>query len=90
MGEFPHRAERGCAYLESIGLRPRLMPNAALVDGWVAGPPEARVEDIHAAFADDSIAGILCGIGGNHSNQLLPLLDYELIGAHPKLFQGYS
>lgn len=66
------------------------MPNASLVTDWVAGPPEARVEDIHAAFADDSVAAVLCGIGGNHSNQLLPLLDYDLIAAHPKIFQGYS
>jgi muramoyltetrapeptide carboxypeptidase LdcA involved in peptidoglycan recycling len=90
VGAFPHRAERGRAYLESIGLQARVMPNATLVTDWVAGSPDARAEDIHAAFADDSIAAILCGIGGNHSNQLLPLLDYGLIAAHPKLFQGYS
>jgi muramoyltetrapeptide carboxypeptidase LdcA involved in peptidoglycan recycling len=90
VGEFPHRAERGRVYLESIGLTVRMMPNAALVTDWTAGPPEARVDDIHAAFADDAIGAVLCGIGGNHSNQLLPLLDYDLIAAHPKLFQGYS
>ncbi len=33
---------------------------------------------------------VLAGIGGNHSNQLLPLLDYDLIRSHPKVFQGYS
>jgi muramoyltetrapeptide carboxypeptidase LdcA involved in peptidoglycan recycling len=33
---------------------------------------------------------VLAGIGGNHSNQLLPFLDFELIRSHPKLFQGYS
>ena len=33
---------------------------------------------------------MLAGIGGNHSNQLLPLLDFDLIRAHPKVFQGYS
>lgn len=66
------------------------MPNAASATGWVAGNAQQRVDDIHAAFADDGVAAVLCGIGGNHSNQLLPLLDYELIGANPKLFQGYS
>lgn len=67
-----------------------MMPNAALATGWVAGTPQERVDDIHAAFADDSVDAILCAIGGNHSNQLLPLLDYDLIAAHPKIFQGYS
>jgi muramoyltetrapeptide carboxypeptidase len=90
VGEFAHRADRGCAYIESLGLRPRVMPNAALVTGWTAGTARQRADDIHAAFADDTVAAILCGIGGNHSNQLLPLLDYDLIRSHPKLFQGYS
>ena len=66
------------------------MPNASVATGWVAGSPQQRVDDIHAAFADDSVAAVLCGIGGNHSNQLLPLLDYDLIRAHPKIFQGFS
>jgi muramoyltetrapeptide carboxypeptidase len=66
------------------------MPNAGRNDGWVSAPPEARVADLHEAFGADDVAVVLCGIGGNHSNQLLPLLDFELIGAHPKVFQGFS
>jgi len=90
VGAWPHRAERGEAYLESLGLRVKLMPHAAEVDGWVAGSPEARADDIHSAFADPEVTVVLAGIGGNHSNQLLPLLDYDLIRANPKIFQGYS
>jgi muramoyltetrapeptide carboxypeptidase len=48
------------------------------------------VQDLHQAFLDDEVSVVLAGIGGNHSNQLLPLLDYDLIQAHPKVFQGYS
>ncbi len=66
------------------------MPNSRLQDGWLAGPAEARADDIHAAFADPRVSVVLVGIGGNHSNQLLPLLDYDLIRANPKVFQGYS
>ena len=33
-GRFPHRVERARDYLESLGLRVRLMPNAEGVDGW--------------------------------------------------------
>jgi len=90
VGAWPHRAERGEAYLESLGLRVKLMPHAAEVDGWVAGRPEARADDIHSAFADPEVTVVLAGIGGNHSNQLLPLLDYDLIRANPKIFEGYS
>ena len=79
VGRWPHRVERATAYLESLGLKVRLMPNAARSDGWASAPPEDRVADLHAAFADDEVAVVLCGIGGNHSNQLLPFLDFELI-----------
>ena len=87
---WPHRVERGKAYLESLGFNVRLMPNAGLVDRWVAGSPEARAADVHAAFLDDEVGAIVAAIGGNHSNQLLPYLDFDLIAAHPKIFQGYS
>jgi muramoyltetrapeptide carboxypeptidase len=90
VGQWPHRVERGTAYLESLGLDVRLMPNAARSDGWASASPEDRVRDLHAAFEDDEVAVVLCGIGGNHSNQLLPFLDFELIREHPKVFQGYS
>lgn len=87
---WPHRVERGCAYLQGLGLRTRLMPNAAAQDGWLAGTPQQRADDITAAFADPEASVVLCGIGGNHANQVAPLLDYDLIRANPKVFQGYS
>jgi muramoyltetrapeptide carboxypeptidase len=90
LAAWPHRVERGTAYLESLGLKVRVMPNADRTEGWVSAAPEARVDDLHQAFLDDEVAVVLAGIGGNHSNQLLPLLDYDLIRAHPKIFQGYS
>ena len=90
VGQFPHRTERGLAYLESLGLRVRLMSHAAETAGWVSSSAGSRVADIHEAFSDDQVTAIVCGIGGNHSNQLLPLLDYDLIRRHPKIFQGYS
>ncbi|HST19287.1 MAG TPA: S66 peptidase family protein [Gaiellaceae bacterium] len=89
-GAWPHRAERGTAYLESLGLKVRQMPNAARNEGWTSAPPAARAADLHAAFADEEVAVVLASIGGDHSNQLLPLLDFELIREHPKVFQGYS
>jgi muramoyltetrapeptide carboxypeptidase len=89
-GRYPHRVERARAYLEFLGLKVRLMPNAAGIDRWVSAPAKARAEDIHQAFLDEEVTVVLAAIGGNHSNQLLPFLDYELIRAHPKVFQGYS
>lgn len=51
---------------------------------------ESRVEDIHQAFLDENVKGILTTIGGFNCNELLPYLDYDLIKNHPKIFCGYS
>lgn len=50
----------------------------------------SRVEDLHAAFADPDVQGILSVIGGYTSNELLPFLDFDLIRSHPKVLCGYS
>jgi muramoyltetrapeptide carboxypeptidase len=57
---------------------------------WVSASAEERAADINAAFADPEVKLVLAAIGGLHSIQVLRHLDYELIAANPKLFQGYS
>lgn len=51
---------------------------------------EHRVSDLHEAFSNDEVDGILTAIGGFNSNELLPYMDYELIRQHPKVLCGYS
>lgn len=50
----------------------------------------SRVADLHDAFADPDVRGVLTVIGGFNSNELLPHLDWELIARNPKIFCGYS
>ncbi len=81
----------GCAALRAFGYEPVLMPHA-LARGplYYAGTAAERSADLHAAFADESVDGIVCTRGGWGSAELLPLLDAELIRANPKVFVGYS
>lgn len=51
---------------------------------------ESRVADMHEAFADRNVKGILTAIGGFNANQLLGYLDYDLIAKNPKIICGYS
>jgi len=83
--------EAGCERLRGSGYEPVVMPHA-LDRGplYYAGTTEARVADLHAAFADESIEGVICTRGGWGSAELLPLLDAELVRANPKVFVGYS
>ncbi|MCX6816540.1 MAG: LD-carboxypeptidase [Candidatus Beckwithbacteria bacterium] len=59
-------------------------------DLFRSSPIESRVADIHEAFLDPSVKGILTVIGGWNSNQLLQYLDWDLIKTHPKVFCGFS
>ncbi len=81
----------GCERLRAFGYEPVVMPHA-LARGplYYAGTAEERVADLHAAFADASIDGVLCTRGGWGSAELLPLLDAALMRANPKVFVGYS
>jgi muramoyltetrapeptide carboxypeptidase len=83
--------ERGCERLRAFGYDPLLMPHA-LSRGplYYAGAAAERVADLHEAFADPTIEGILCTRGGWGSAELLPLLDADLVRANPKVFAGYS
>jgi muramoyltetrapeptide carboxypeptidase len=89
-GRWPHRVQRATAYLESLGLWVKMMPNADRQDGWASAPAAQRADDIHAAFEDKDVSIVIASIGGNHSNQLLPHLDFDLIRNNPKWLQGYS
>jgi len=87
----PELVEAGMERLRGMGYEPVLSPNA-LTRGplYYAGTVEQRLGDLHAAFADKSIDGIVCTRGGWGSAELLPHLDASLIRANPKVFVGYS
>ena len=46
--------------------------------------------DFHEAFDDPSVRAVLSVIGGDHSAQMLPGLDFHLVAMNPKVFCGYS
>jgi muramoyltetrapeptide carboxypeptidase len=82
---------RGIERLQELGYKAVLSPRA-LDSGplYYAGALEERLGDLHAAFADPAIDGIVCTRGGWGSAELLPYLDAELVRANPKVFVGYS
>ncbi len=87
----PERVEAGVQALRAMGYEVDLAAHA-LTSGplYYAGTVEQRAADLHEAFADEAVDGIICTRGGWGSAELLPLLDAALIRAHPKPFIGYS
>ena len=87
----PELVRRGIERLEAMGYS-AVLGEHALDRGplYYAGTVEQRVTDLHAAFTDERVEGIVCTRGGWGSAELLPHLDAELIRRNPKTFVGYS
>ncbi|HEV2094080.1 MAG TPA: S66 peptidase family protein [Rubrobacter sp.] len=91
LGFIPEERRRVAAgRLEGLGLRISYGGAGEVLDRFESSPAEERLSELHGAFADDGVRGMLTIIGGYNSNQLLARLDYDLIGENPKILCGFS
>lgn len=58
--------------------------------GFLAGSDIHRLEDLHRLWADPEVRGMWALRGGYGCTRLLPMLDYKMITANPKVLIGYS
>lgn len=82
--------KNGIKNLEQLGLKVSFGKHVEEINSFNSSSIKSRVEDIHDAFSDNNVKGIITVIGGYNSNQLLEHLDYELIKKNPKILVGYS
>lgn len=82
--------EKGLAILHELGYQTKLGPHIGRHWGYFAGTDAERAADIEWAFRNDDVDGIVCLRGGYGATRLLPLIDYEVVRTHPKLFVGFS
>lgn len=87
---FPDRLSAGLDLLTSWGLEPVRMPSLSATHGFLAGTDESRLADLHAAWVDPDIRGIVCARGGYGCQRLADALDMEAVRADPKVFVGFS
>lgn len=76
--------------IRGMGLVPQLGRHVGDRFGYLAGTDADRAADINAMFADPAIGAIFAVRGGWGTARLLPLLDWDVIRAHPKLVIGSS
>lgn len=87
----PDRITRGIEALRGLGYAAFAAEHAyGKHPPYFAGTREERLADLHRAFADPTVAAIVCTRGGYGSNYLLDGLDLDLIRSHPKPFFAYS
>ena len=76
--------------VKGLGFVPRVAPHALDRYGYLAGQDRDRAADINTFFADPKVAALLPIRGDWGSARLLPYLDYDIIGRHPKVLIGFS
>lgn len=84
------RTEQGIRYIEQMGYRVKVMPEALNTIQWNYDHPELRAQTLMEAFQDDEVKAILCTIGGYESVRIIPFIDDAVIQQNPKIFIGYS
>ncbi len=76
--------------LREMGLVLSYSRHCEKIDAFSSSSIESRIRDLHEAFLDPNVSGILTTIGGYNCNQLLRYIDYDLIASNPKRLCGYS
>ncbi|MGX7418524.1 S66 family peptidase [Carnobacterium gallinarum] len=75
---------------QELGLKVTFGCHVNELDDFDSSSIQNRIDDLHEAFKDENVKGILTVIGGFNSNQLLPYLDYDCIQKNPKILCGFS
>jgi muramoyltetrapeptide carboxypeptidase len=76
--------------IEAQGLKVKYGRNVKKKSGYLGGTARERLDDLHEAFTDPEVKGVIALRGGYGAGQLLDGLDLDLIRRHPKVFAGYS
>lgn len=76
--------------LVALGFKVKTGAHFAGRRGHLAGTDAERAGDLNTAFADPEVKAVVCVRGGSGAARVLPLLDYDVIRANPKVLLGYS
>ncbi len=85
----PGEIQPGVEEIRREGFDVEFAPNLFATNGYLAGDPKRRAQDLVSFFGRGDIDAIFCARGGFGSIQLLPYLTAHLRAA-PKIFVGYS
>ena len=81
---------RAAELCRALGLSPVQMPNAEKRCGYLAGTDDERLEDLHTAIADESLAAVWAVRGGFGTTRILRRVDFSPLRTRPKILLGFS
>lgn len=76
--------------VEDLGFETKVGRHVLARYGFLAGTDAQRASDVMAMIQDPEVDAIVAVRGGWGCARILPLLDYDVIAAHPKPIVGYS
>jgi len=82
--------ERGVRELARQGYRVKLSEHALARDRILAGTDQQRASELMRFFRDPEVRAIFAARGGYGAGRILPLIDFDLLRRHPKIFVGFS
>jgi muramoyltetrapeptide carboxypeptidase len=86
LGQF----NKGIEFLKNAGFKTKIAKNALKNTLKYSATPEEKAYGLNSMFADPKVKAIICSQGGDNSNAILPLIDFNLIRKNPKIFLGIS
>lgn len=84
------RLAEGLEVLRGLGYEPALARNLGTRAGLFAGTDGERLGAFHELASDPEIKAIFFARGGHGLLRILPDIDWQLLGAHPRAYIGYS
>ena len=82
--------QQGLFFIEQLGFKVFYPKTIFERKQYLAGSDVLRAQTLNAMFADPGIKGIICARGGYGALRILPLIDFDVISANPKIFIGSS
>lgn len=82
--------ERAVNLMKDIGINVKFGKYAYCNPTGYGETAKHKAYDINSMFADESISGIFCAMGGYNCNAVFDYLDFDIIKNNPKIICGYS
>jgi muramoyltetrapeptide carboxypeptidase LdcA involved in peptidoglycan recycling len=87
---YPERIAAAGKVLAKAGFTLSFGKNAFKMNEFQSSDRSLRLADLHEAFSNPNVDGILAVRGGYNGNDLLDYIDWSLIKGNPKVFCGFS
>lgn len=87
---LPNQVQRAIALFNKLGFEVSVAPADPDLSHNYDADLELRRDELHKAFGDPKVKAVFCTVGGAYIHELLPLLDWDLIRANPKILVGFS